>query len=92
MVKAHLPSGEMWRASVGRAIQRCFSLAGLSLKEASGLLDRDAHQVGRWINGQERPQMDTLFAVEQLRQPLIQAFSEMAGADVEVTISLRRRA
>lgn len=90
--KASLKNLEDWRELVGRAIQRCLSLAGITQKEAAALLHRDPAQIQRWIVGSERAQMDTLFSVECLRQPLIQSLSEMAGADVEVTISLRKRA
>ena len=93
MVKADLRKADpAWRVSVGRAIQRAVSLRGWTLKEFAAAVDRDTRQCARWIDGTERPQMDTLFAVETLRQPLIQAFSELAGADVEITVRLRRPA
>lgn len=82
-----------WRESVGQAIQRCFSLAGLTQKEAAALLERDQAQVARWISGDERPQVDAIFAVEALRGPLVIALAELAGCvDVETTITVRRRA
>lgn len=91
MAKADLKKNEMpWREQIGRAIERCFSLAGLSQKEASALLDRDPAQVARWVSAAERPQLDALLSIDQFRQPLIQALSECAGAEVEVTVRLRR--
>lgn len=91
MLKADLRKPEMaWPALVGAAIQRAISLLGWSLKEFAAAVDRDERQCSRWISGAERPQFDVLFAVEALRQPLIQAFSEMVGAELEVTIRLRR--
>jgi hypothetical protein len=91
--KADLRSVETaWRESVGRAVQRCFSLAGLSNKEAAAALGRDPSQVGKWISGQERPQFDAIFAVEELRGPLVVALSELCSdIDVTTTITLRRR-
>lgn len=92
MAKADLTNREVWRTRVGRAVQRAFSLAGLTQQQAADLIQRDRAQVARWASGGERPQLDALFAVETLRQPLIQAFSELAGADVEITVRLRRPA
>lgn len=79
-----------WREQIGRAIQRAFSLAGVSQKEAAALIGRDQAQIARWVSATERPQFDAIFSVEQLRHPLIQALSEYAGAEVEVTVRLRR--
>lgn len=84
--KVELP----WRERVGRALQRAFALAGLSQKEVSGLLShRDQAQVNRWIAGTERPQFDALFAVPELRQPLVIALAELAGEGVEVITEIR---
>lgn len=94
MAKADLQNLEpCWRQQVGRAIQRAFSLAGISQKEASALLGhKDQTQVCAWIAGRERPQFDALFAVEVLRQPLVMAIAELAGEETEIRIVLRRRA
>lgn len=84
-----------WRLDVGRAIERMRLLAGLSLKELGAAIARDERQVARWIAGTERPQLDALFAVTRLRQPLVVALAELAQADgIEITthIELRRRA
>jgi len=94
MAKANLPKTETrpWRQEIGRAVLRAMSLRGWSLKELAAAIGRDVRQVGRWTTGEERAQLDALFAVESLRQPLVQALSELAGADVEVTVRLRRLA
>lgn len=94
MAKAELKNIETWKSSVGRAVQRCFALAGVTQKEGAALLDRDAAQVQRWIAGSERPQFDAIFAVESLRQPLVVALAELAGDGVEIIteIRVRRRA
>jgi hypothetical protein len=39
----------------------------------------------------KRPQMDAIFAVETLRQPLVVALSEIAGAGVEIETIVRIR-
>lgn len=82
-----------WRQQIGRAIERAFSLAGITQKQAAGLIERDQAQVARWIGGVDRPQLDAIFAVEELRQPLIQALAELAGnVVVETVVRMRRRA
>lgn len=93
MAKADLKNRESAQL-IGRVVQRCFALAGISQKEAAALVNRDPAQVARWISGAERPQMDALLAVESLRQPLVIALAELAGSGVEVTthIAIRRRA
>jgi len=93
MAKADVRKPEMFdfRAQVGGAIERAASLVGWSLKELAGKVDRDPRQVARWIDGSERPHFDALFAVEELRQPLVVAFAEMAGHGVEVETVVRVR-
>lgn len=81
---------EGWRMGVGRAIQRAMRLRGWTLKEFAAAVDRDPRQCARWMDGSERPQLDTLFAVETLRPALVQALSELAGADVQTVITMRR--
>jgi len=94
MVKADLRKAEPdgWREAIGRAIERAMFLQGWSLKQFAAAVGRDERQVARWITGAERPQLDTLFACEALRQPLVQALGELVGADVHTTITLRRTA
>ena len=92
MAKADLKNLEAdFKAQIGRAIQRAFSLAGLTQKEAAAALGRDVAQVSRWIAGTERPQMDALFAVEALRWPLIQCLAQLDEQN-EVVTAIRRRA
>jgi predicted XRE-type DNA-binding protein len=81
-----------WRQRIGRAIERCIELAGLSQKEAAALLDRDQAQVARWISADERPQLDVIFSVDQLRRTLVIALAELDGDGVEVQtlITIRR--
>lgn len=72
-----------FRQVIGEALARAISLVGWTLKEAGAALDKDPRQVARWLNGQERAQFDAIFAVEELRQPMLIALSEIAGAGVE---------
>lgn len=83
-----------WKEAVGRAVQRCFLLAGVSQKEAAALLSRDTAQIARWVAGTERPQFDAIFGVDAFRSPLVIALAELAGEGIEVIteIRVRRRA
>lgn len=94
MAKADLRKAEMdvWRVSIGRAVERARLLLGWSLKELAEAVGRDERQVARWIAGTERPQLDALFSVVTLRAALVQALAELAGNGVEVTthITVRR--
>lgn len=91
MAKADLNRIEKpdFRAEIGRAIQRACSLVGWSQKEAAGHIGRDTAQLARWIAGTERPQFDALFAVEELRWPLIQALAQLDGS-AEVVTTIRK--
>lgn len=83
-----------FREVIGHAIQRALSIAGLSQKEAAGLVGKEPAQMARWIAGTERPQFDALFAVEQLRSPLVIALAQEmddSGIQVVTQISLRQR-
>jgi DNA-binding transcriptional regulator YiaG len=93
MVKADLRKPEIWRI-VGGAVERTRVLSGLSLKEFAARFGRDERQVARWISGEERPQVDAVFACEALRSWLVIALAELAGpaVEVETVIRARRRA
>lgn len=96
-LKADLRKAETadWRGHVGGAIERMRLLCGLSLKELADRVGRDERQIARWIAGTERPQMDALFAVEALRQPIVVALAELAegdGIEIVTEIRVRRRA
>jgi hypothetical protein len=67
---------------------------GWSLKEFAEAAQRGERQLARWMDGTEHAQLDTLFAIESFRQPLIVALAERAGfgVDVHTTITIRRAA
>lgn len=99
MAKADLRNPEMpaetadWRAQIGRALDRARLLAGMSLKEFADAIGRDERQIARWINGTERPQLDAMFSVKELRGPMVVALAELSETvDVQTTITVRRTA
>lgn len=94
MAKANVQSLDIdWSREIGGAIQRAVALVGWSNKEAAAKVGVDEGEFGKWLSGARRPQLDRLFAVEELRQPLIVSFAELAGDDVSITtqITVRRR-
>jgi len=66
----------------------------LTLKEfAAELGDRDERQVQRWIEGKERPQVETVFAVQRFQPALVIALARLAeGVEVDTVIHVRRTA
>ena len=87
-----LPKGENeTRQMFGRAITRALGLLGWNADRLSRELDRDHRQVGRWISGEERPQIETLWDIKELRQPLVLALAEIAEAEVEMVVHVRVR-
>ena len=76
---------------MGAAIAQAISVAGWSIKEAAGEIGREPAQVSRWIAGTEHPQLDTLWTVEALRWPIIQALAALDGQN-EIVIEIRRKA
>lgn len=93
MAKADLRKADTdgWRERIGHALERVQDRCGLSLKEFADAVGRDERQVARWFTGTEHPQLAAIFAVEQLRQPLILALCELAGAGVEIETNIRIR-
>jgi len=89
MAKADLRKAEN---AAGQAIERARQLRGWSLKELSGAAQRGERQLARWIDGTEHSQLDTLFAIDSFRQPLIIALAERAGLGVivQTTITLQK--
>ena len=83
-----------WSEAIGTALQRAVALVGWSNKEAAAKVGVDDAEFGKWLSGGRRPQLDRLFAVAELRQPLIVALAELAGEGVEVqtVVTIRRTA
>ena len=64
----------------------------LTLKEfAVELGDRDERQVQRWVEGKERPQIETVLAVERFQGPMLIALARLAhGVEVDTVVHIRR--
>lgn len=79
-----------FRGEIGACLQRAASLLGWSLKELSGKVKRDERQIARWLNGQERVQVDVVFECEELRQPFALQLSKLSGADLHIHAEFRK--
>ncbi len=74
------------RRSVGWTLDQL----ACELPPPAGKEKRDPRQVQRWIEGDERCQLDVVFAVECLRGPFVIALARLAECDVETTVRIRR--
>ncbi len=59
------------------------------LPPPKGKEKRDAAQVQRWIQGDERPQIEVVFAVPDLRRLLVIALAKLALCEIETTVRIR---
>lgn len=78
-----------WNAVIGAAIQQAVRDAGFSNKEAAAKADVDDAEFGKWLSGGRRPHFDKLFAIPELRQPLVIALAQLGGVGVEVVTEIR---
>lgn len=98
MAKADLLQKETdcWKADIGRALREAVDTLGWSPKEFAAKVNRDPSQARRWLEGLERPQLDVLFAIPDLRLPFVVAMARVAqraGDDIalETTIVIKQR-
>lgn len=79
-----------WNERIGAAIQRAVALVGWSNKEAAAKVGVDDAEFGKWLSGGRRPQMDRLFALDELRWPLIQTLAQLDEQN-ELVTEIRRK-
>lgn len=80
MAKADLSKGEkrqFW-PELGACLDAARRELGWTVDQLSAELQRDSKQVGRWIRGEERTQVDAVFCVEPLRAPFVVALAKLA--------------
>jgi len=92
MAKADVQTPDVdWLQAIGRAISHAVSAVGWSHKEAASHIAVDDAEFGKWLSGHRRPQLDKLFAVPELRQPLVLAMAELAdGVVIETVVRVTR--
>ena len=94
MLKAHLPKGESDDAlkEIGECLDFARRDAGWTVDQLARELKRDAKQIARWMRGEERTQIDTVFKVPQLRKPFVIALARLVGeCEEETTLRFKRR-
>lgn len=64
--------------------------AGMTVDEFAHAIDRDARQVGKWLKATERPQIETVFAIERFQMPLVLALARRVRS-IEITTQLTVR-
>lgn len=93
MLKANLPKRES--ADALRELGECLDFArravGWTVDQLARHLGRDSKQVARWLRGEERTQVDVVFAVAVLRQPFVIALAKLAECDIETTVRIRMK-
>ena len=88
MLKADLPkreNGELL-AGIGACLDAARREVGWTVDQLAAEVQRDSKQVARWMRGEERTQVDAVFAVKALREPFVEALAKLAGMPVERTI------
>lgn len=95
MAKATLPAlpkreNASFLAEIGACLDAARRDVGWNLDELAHALGKDSKQVGRWLRGEERTQVDAVFGVAALRQPFVVALARLAGCGIETTIRVRR--
>lgn len=79
-----------WPRAIGLAVERAIAMCGWSKKEAAAKVGVDPAEFGKWLTGERRPQLDRLFAVQDLREPLVICLAGLAS-NVEVVTEIRFR-
>lgn len=91
MAKAHVQKLDIeWMRAIGAAIERAIAMVGWSKKEAAAKVGVDPAEFGKWLSGERRPQLDRLFSIEDLREPIVVNLAGLA-ANVEVVTEIRFR-
>lgn len=79
----------LYRA-LGGAMVEVMRASGLTLKEFAAAIGKDERQLHRQMEGQDRPQIESVFAIDRFRGPLVIALARLAS-DVDVVTEIRVR-
>jgi hypothetical protein len=80
-------------AQLGRCMDEVRCVFGLNLEQFADALGKDQRQVARQLLGTERPQLESVFAVERFQGPLVVSLARLAnGVEVDTVIRVRRTA
>lgn len=92
--KVAIPSRdtEAYYAALGACMDEVRRTFDLSLEGFAHELGTDRAQVGRQIKGQDRPQLEKVFAIEKFRAPLVIALAKLAaGVEVQTVVTWTNR-
>jgi ribosome-binding protein aMBF1 (putative translation factor) len=94
MAKAVLTESENveFRATlrlIGECLDEARRYVGWTNERLAQELKRDPKQVGRWMTGEERTQVDVVWTVPLLRQPFIVAMAKRASCEIETVVRVR---
>lgn len=79
--------------AIGQAVERGIVLAKLTKQDVAFRMGyEDQSALSRWISGAETPQFARLWAIEELRGPLVIALAELAECVVETIVKVKRSA
>lgn len=91
------PESDDYLAEIGACLDFARRSVGWTLDQLAGELPppprkekRDPRQVQRWIEGDERCQVDVVFAVECLRGPFVVALARLADCEIETVVRIRK--
>jgi hypothetical protein len=93
--KPHLPKAEknaVW-VKHGAAMKEVQHTLQMTLEELAYALKKDVRQVGRWMEGTERPQIELMLANERFEGAMVIAIARRTtGVDVDTVVHIRRSA
>lgn len=90
MAKATIRKADELYPALGGCLDEVRRVAGLSLEEFAFALGKDSRQVARQIQGIDRPQLETVWAVVRFQAPLVIALARLV-AEVEMFTEMRIR-
>jgi hypothetical protein len=77
-------------AELGACMKAVMRACDLSLEEFAYALKKDERYIARQLTGEDKPQIDAVFAVERFRAPLVIALAALSN-EIEVTTQLTYR-
>ena len=87
------PDSAAYYAALGGCIEEVRNMHGLTLEAFAYELKVNDRQLARQIKGEDRPQLEKVFAVDRFRAPLVIALAKLsAGVEVVTEIRVRRTA
>jgi hypothetical protein len=87
--KAALRKPENVHADMASVVALARKLSHLNLDEFAHHCGKDPRQIARWESGTERPQIEAVWAVAELRPFVLEAMAALASCRVETETVIR---